>query len=258
MNLDADRMEGALNFVREVQLPRAPRAFRDFESGSTQTIFDQVKNQATVVGSSVVSFVTGVTAENRRDIVNCSLLAQLAANKAVLSREDIRAWYEAYFDALSHLGWVIQERGFAQYRESGDDFEANKAVLSIAAALFGAAPASLAVIQSTLDAMKSMARGPWITIFRRESQSAKAARFQITLAEPARGNGFTVALMAFELEATAALAQALFFKFRSNEVTLRHASGRVTIDADVLMAVRSAIAEKISAYTRNYIADLPL
>jgi len=25
-----------------------------------------------------------------------------------------------------------------------------------------------------------------------------------------------------------------------------------------LMAVRSAIAEKISAYTRNYIADLPL
>src|ERR1700730_18297281 len=64
--------------------------------------------------------------------------------------------------------------------------------------------------------------------------------------------------MAFELEATAALAQALFFKFRSSEVTLRHASGRVTIDGDVLMAVRSAIAEKISAYTRNYIADLPL
>jgi hypothetical protein len=258
MNIDADRMEGALSFVRKVELPRAPRDLRDFGSGSAQTIFDQVKNQATVVGSSVVSFVTGVTAENRRDIVNCSLLAQLAANKAVPSREDIRAWYEAYFDALSHLGWVIQERGFAQYREGGDDFEANKAVLSVAAVLFGAAPTALAVVQSTLDAMKSMAGGPWITIFRRESQSAKAGRFQITLVEPTRDNGFTVALMAFELEATAALAQVLFFKFRSSEVTLRHASGSVTIDGDILTAVRSAIAEKISAYTRNYIADVPL
>ena len=258
MTINADRIEEARSFVHQVELPRAPRVSRDFDSGATRTALDQMKNQATVVGSSVVSFVTGVTPENRRDIVNCSLLAQLAANKAVPSRDDIRTWYEAYFNALSHLGWVIQERGFVQYRESGDDFEANKAVLSVAAVLFGAAPASLSVIQSTLDAMKSMAGGPWITIFRRESQSAKAARFQITLVEPTRDNGFTVALMAFELEATAALAQALFFKFRSSEVTLRHASGRVTIDADVLMAVRSAIAEKISAYTRNYIADLPL
>jgi hypothetical protein len=258
MNIDPDRMERALSFVREIELPRAPRVFRDPGSGSTQTIFDQVKNQATVVGSSVVSFVTGVAPENRRDIVNCSLLAQLAANKAISNRDDIRAWYKAYFDTLSHLGWVIQERGFAQYRENGDDFEANKAVLSVAAVLFGAAPAALAVVQSTLNAMKSMAVGPWITIFRRESQSAKAARFQITLVEPTRDNGFTVALMAFELEATAELTQVLFFKFRSSEVTLRHASGRVTIDADILTTVRSAISEKISAYTRNYIADLPL
>jgi hypothetical protein len=258
MNIDDDPLQGARSFVRQVELPRAPRAFRDFESGSTQTIFNQVKNQATVVGSSVVSFVTGVTAENRRDIVNCSLLGQLAANKAVPCREDIRAWYEAYFDALSHLGWVIQERGFAQYREGGDNFEANNAVLSVATVLFGAAPSSLAVVQSTLDAMKSMACGPWITIFRRESQSAKAARFQISLVEPTRDNGFSVALMAFELEATATLAQVLFFKFQSSEAMLRHASGRVTIDCDILTAVRSAIAEKISAYTRNYIADLPL
>ena len=104
MTINADRIEEARSFVHQVELPRAPRVSRDFDSGATQTVLDQMKNQATVVGSSVVSFVTGVTPENRRDIVNCSLLAQLAANKAVPSRDDIRAWYEAYFNALSYLG----------------------------------------------------------------------------------------------------------------------------------------------------------
>ena len=71
----------------------------------------------------------------------------------------------------------------------------------------------LHVIQSTLDAMKSMSDGPWMTVFKRESQTAKAVRFQITLVEPTQDGGLMVALMAFELEATATLTQVLFFKF---------------------------------------------
>ena len=97
-----------------------------------------------------------------------------------------------------------------------------------------------------------------MTVFKRESQTAKAARFQITLVEPTQDGGSMVALMAFELEATATLTQVLFFKFRSSDVILRHASGRVTIDTGVLTSVRPAVAQKIAAYTSSYIADLPI
>jgi len=44
-------------------------------------------------------------------------------------------------------------------------------------------PTTLVVIQATLDALKSMfADSPRLTIFNRESQSAKTAWFPVTLA----------------------------------------------------------------------------
>ena len=53
----------------------------------------------------------------------------------------------------------------------------------IAVAL-GLAPAALAIIVSTVNALKGMnPDSSWLTIFSRESQKAKIARFQIGLVE---------------------------------------------------------------------------
>ncbi|MBS4052060.1 MAG: hypothetical protein KGZ69_12755 [Methylomonas sp.] len=258
MNDRSEHLAGVLEFVKGLELPPAPRKSRSTVSGGPQTAFDQVKAQALVVGSDVVSFVAGITPETRKDIVNCTLLAQLAASKRVPNREDIRGWHKAYFETLTHLGWVIQEQGFAEHREAGADFEAHKAILSIATVLLGPAATAFAVVQSTLDAMKSMTKGQWITVFKRESQTAKAARFQVTLAEPTPEGGSMIALMAFELKATATLDQVLFLKFKSSDVTLQYASSRVTINADVLQAARSAIALRVAAFTQDYVASLPI
>ncbi len=77
-----------------------------------------------VVGSDIVSFVAGTAPALREGIVNCSLLAQLAANRKVAERDDLRAWYEVYFDTLNRLGWVTRERGCSEHRETGDNLEA--------------------------------------------------------------------------------------------------------------------------------------
>jgi len=248
--------DSALKFVREVALPAAPRISRS-PVASPQLALDAAKSQALVVGSDVVSFVEGVSSETRHDIVNCTLLAQLVANKRVADKENIRAWYEAFFDALTQIGCLVQEKGFTEHREKADNFEANQAILSVASVLLGPAATALAVVQSTLEAMKSMSDGPWITIFNREAQTARAARFQLTLAEPA-GNGAMISLMAFDLKAKAELTQVLFFKFRSTDVTLRHASGKVTMLPDVLANVREAMAQRIKDYTSDYIAKLDI
>lgn len=250
-------IRGTLDFVHGLELPPAPRRMRG-PTKSGPAVFDKVKDQAMVVGSDIVSFVAGVPIEARQDIVNCTLLAQLAANKRVPQRDEIRAWYETYFDTLTHLGWVVQARGFSEHRETGNDFEAHQAILSVAAVVLGPATTALAVVQSTLNAMKSMSDGPWMTIFKRESQTARAARFQVTLAAPASEGASMVSLMSFDLVAKANLTQVLFVKYRSTDVTLRHASGQVTIDTDVLAAVRPAIAQKIAAYTQSYVDTLPI
>lgn len=71
----------ARSFVQQVQLPAArPETLSVTAPGETSP-FDAAKQQAAVVGSDVMSFVKAITPEQRTDLVNASLLAQLVANK---------------------------------------------------------------------------------------------------------------------------------------------------------------------------------
>jgi hypothetical protein len=249
----------ALAFVEGLELPRPPRVRRSSAATTAAAeIFEAATNKAAVVGADIVSLVAGLRPEQREIVVNCSLLAQLAANKRVPEREEIHAWYEAYFDTLTHVGWIIQERGFSEHHEQGLQFETNQAILSVASVLLGPATTALAVVQTTLNAMKTMADGPWMTLFKRESQAAKTARFQVTVAEPGTEGGAVISLMAFELDAKSTLVQVLFFKFHSTDVTLSHASGKVTVDMNLLEQLRPAIAQKVAKFTARYIEALPV
>jgi hypothetical protein len=247
----------ARNYIKSLQLPE--RRIRGAKSaGTVELNFEQAKNQAVVAGSDIVSFVKGVIPERREDIVNCSLLAQLAAKKQASDPSKIYDWYDAYFEVLTNIGWAVQERGFATYAEASKNFQAHEAVMKVAASLLGPAAPALAVVQATLDALKSMSTdSPWLTLFNRESQSANTARFQVTLAEPGEADQFLVSLMAFGIEAQATLTQVLFFKFKSSEASLKHYSGKVTINTHVLTKVRDLIKEKIAAHAFDFIKALP-
>lgn len=247
--------EQAFNYVTALELPfrRGYETVQAVEYG-----FDTAKNQAMVVGSGIVSFVEGVTPERREDIVNSSLLAQLATKKKVSDPTMVYDWYNSYFDILTNIGWVIQDQSFATYSEESAGFEAHQAILDVAAVLLGPAATTMAIVKATLDALKSMSsNSPWITVFNRESQAANTAHFQITLAEKSPDDQFIVSLMAFGLEAKATLTQVLFFKARSNEATLKHYSGKVTINGHVLSNVREAIKNRIAGFAKDYVEALP-
>jgi hypothetical protein len=247
--------EQALRYVSGLELP----ARKGYESLETVNYgFDTTKNQAMVVGADIVSFVQGVTPERREDIVNSSLLAQLAAKKRVSDPKQIYDWYNTYFDVLTNIGWVIQDQGFATYSEQSEGFEAHEAILKVATVLLGPTATALAIVTATVNSLKSMSSdSPWITLFNRESQSANTARFQVTLAEQTNDDQLLVSLMAFGLEATATLTQVLFFKLRANEATLKHYSGKVTINAHVLSNVRDAIKKRIAGFAKGYVEALP-
>jgi hypothetical protein len=248
--------ESARAFVAKVQIPSAQRSRA--ADDTVPLALDSAKTQAAVVGSDIVSFVSGVTAERREAIINSSLLAQLAAKKKVSDPARIYEWYETYFDVLTNLGWVVQDRGFAEYEESAENFEAHKAILAVAAVVLGAAPTALAIVTSTINALHSMDTSrPWITIFNRESQKARTARFQISLAEQDAEGQFFVNLMAFGLEASTDVTQVLFFRVKKQSAKLQHYSGRVTINTPVLDDIRDAIKAKLVGQAKAYVSQLP-
>ncbi|HKH83467.1 MAG TPA: hypothetical protein VKA25_07270 [Gemmatimonadales bacterium] len=248
----------ARQFVQEAELPPAPPALRASRDPSLAPVFDGTKNQAAVVGSDVVSFVTGVTPERREAIVNSSLLAQLVAKHKIPDATRIKEWYDEYFDVLANIGWVIQHRDSAMYRESSKNLETHKAILAVATTVLGAAPTALALVKTTLDALRSMDKdSPWITIFNKESQHARTARFQVSLAHEDSAGQFMVTLMAFGLEAKSTITQVLFFRVKKNDAVLRHYSGEVTINTGVLDSVREPLKAKLAAHASQFIAKLP-
>jgi hypothetical protein len=246
-------------FVNELEIfePIFERGEEGLPPPDTVTgALDGARNQATVVGSDVLSFVKGVTAEGREAIVNSSLLAQLAAKKKVPDSRNIDAWYEAYFDTLTNLGWVIQSKDFADYEQRTDNFEAHQAVLTLVTALLGgAAPTALRLVISALEALHSMDEGrPWITIFNREAQNAQTGRFQISLVEPGSSDDFLVSMIALSMRAESTITQVLFFKARKDEVKLRHDSSKVTIAASALVGALPTLRARLARHVASYVS----
>ena len=246
-------------FVRSAKLPPPPPRLRGAADADTiDEALEAGKAQAAVVGSDLVSFATGVAPQWRQDLINCSLFAQLWAKAEVADPKRIFDWYDAYFGALQQLGWMVQDQGFAVYVETSQNFSAHEAILKVAAGLLMPSASSLALVKTTLDALASMDQdSPFITLFSRESQQASAARFQISLAEQAADGGLTVALMAFGLEAKTTLTQVLFFKSLASQATLRHCSGKVSINTPLLEQLRPDLNEQLKEHARGFIRKLP-
>ncbi len=244
------------DYVQSAGLPAAPPAMLGVDE-ATQPIFDTAKAQAVVVGSDVISFVKGIDAETRSAISDCSLFAQLVAKNKVADPKKVYDWYDAYFEALSNIGWAIQENGFVEYHEEGEGFEVHEAILKFAAVALGSAPTALALVTAAVNSLKSMNEGsPWITIFNRETRRAKVAKFQITLVRKDVDDGLLVELMAFGMEARTRVTQVLFFKVKKNKAELRRNLGKVSINQPSLEALRPDIRGRVLAFQKAYIASL--
>lgn len=252
--MKASQQEAALAFVHDVQLPDPePVGFVSFDVEETLSLAEA---RAAVVGSNVVSFVRGVTEERRRLVVQSSLLAQLVAGSQVADAGDVFGWYDAYLGVLGKLGWAIQDRGFDTYAEHADGLEAHEAIAKVAAVLLAPNPAALAVVLSTINALKAASGdSAWFRIFSRESQQAHSARFQVSLVHEGEAEDFLVTLMAFGVEAESSVTQVAFFKFKASRATLKYRSAQVTVGVGPQVA--EAIARKVADYQNSYIATLP-
>lgn len=212
--------------------------------------------QVVIVGSDVVVFAKGVSADQRQDIVNASLLAQLVARNKVPGIHDLAgvlAWYDAYYEVAENIGWVVQDRALVEYTP---EVELRKAVLELATSALGPSEA-LALVSSTLDRLANMsADSPTLTLLHRESQSANTARFQVLIAEPGEGGRLLTRILAFYLEADRTVTQALFFKSTRRHARLHYQVATVRMNSAVLEAIRQEVTAKLAGYVDDNVAWL--
>jgi hypothetical protein len=257
----------ALAFVRALDFSNVPHkrlhiASRDLSedgaaaAASTQ-IFDSAKSQAQVAGSGVFSFAQGVDPDVRAAISDSALLAQLVANQKISAEDKPLEWFAAYFDVLTKIGWTLQESAWTDYSADGTAVAVHDKILEVMTAALGPSPAALAILTATINALKSMNPGsPWLTIFNRESQKARIARFQIGLVDKQADGDVFVSLLACLVEAHSDITQVLFFKYKNGAATFKASSGKVSINRPSLNELGPKIREKISRFQSDYLSGV--
>lgn len=209
-----------------------------------------------VDAGSLVSFVAGVSGQHQKDVLNSTLLAQLAANKKFDRENDTENWYKFYRNVLENVGWVIQEFNFQKYAASGATFSINKVVLEILAAI--ATQNELAVITTTMNALKSLSdKDDRLVLFDSQSYPASSGNFQISAAAES-GGVVVMKIGAFYFKATKHVTKFLWFNFSSSSSEIYKGAQTINLNEEAYSKVRQQIVDKLGDKAQQFVADLDI
>lgn len=153
------------------------------------------------------------------------------------------------------LGMKIAEAAEA---DTGEIFDKAKSQAQVVGSRTGSACHHRATMNA-LTAMKP--DSPWITLFRRESQKAKTAPFQIGLVEKEEDSDVFVSLLACLIQADQTITQVLFFKYKYPNASFKASGAKVSINGPSLIELQPLIRAKVRAYQTDYLSsilDLPI
>ena len=126
----------------------------------------------------MATFTENVTRQVKRDILNATLLAQLAATKKYDREWRTEDWYREYNRVLGIVGFVIEDFEFDRYSASGSTLSMDEAVLEIIASL--ATGNEVAVLTATLDAMRKLSNDDKrIGLFDTHGSQSSYGNFQV-------------------------------------------------------------------------------
>jgi hypothetical protein len=210
---------------------------------------------AAVDAGSQVSFVVGLTDQQKSDTLNSTLLAQLAASKQVNRDSDPQAWYDQYINVLSQVGWVLQNFSFTQYQASGSTFDVNTVVLEVLAEV--ATGDELSAATATLAALEANPSGDGATLLNTETHSASQGNFQIAVASNVNGT-VIMKLGVFYFSTTDTIVQILGFRFGSSSTSFFKDAEVINLNNDVYSLVRDAVIAKLGDKAQQFVVDLDI
>lgn len=246
------------NLVNDLKIPATNKVHKDrnFAVAPAMLAEGVAKPAAFVDKGSVVAFVAGVSGQNREDVLNSTLLAQLAADNKFNRETQVMDWYAFYTDVLGKVGWVSQGFNWQKYSSKQMSFTMDEAVLEIAeAAMTGQEEL---VLVAAMDAMKKLPKEDGrLKLFNYSASSDKEGNFQISVCSEDNG-AVAMKTMAFYFSADQSSTDVLFFNFSSASTTLNQATDAQTLNSTVYADVRQAVITKLGDNAKNFVLDLDI
>ena len=158
--------DSPVGFVKSLELAQ-PRGIPLKSRIPSARVITGEAEQGLVDAGALASFTNKLSDTHKSDVLNSTLLAQLAVVKQFDRFEDTDKWYKYYVNVLGKVGWVIQEVTFEEYNTSGQTLKVSDSIIDILKAVLSGD--ELAVIQRTLDSLQSGQNEGWWVVFDRKS-----------------------------------------------------------------------------------------
>ncbi|KZT10402.1 uncharacterized protein LAESUDRAFT_424143 [Laetiporus sulphureus 93-53] len=236
------------NFVRNVKLSIPPPP-------STAAAEDDT---AAVVGSSVILFVGNLSEQQRSDVINSSLFAQLAASAQYdrFKEDQVAKWYGVYRNTLENIGWIVESFSFIDIDNANRYGSVDKAIISIMEAFL--TPTLVETFKAMIYAFKRPDMEEAYTLFKSKSWKDTTADFQTGVCVGDSGSNVKWRFGAYRYQASGFDGDVLFFRFGADPVPFRCNTQDMVLNEAIYATLRDAIIDKLGDRAEDNVRIIPL
>jgi|SRR5580765_1212328 len=245
-----------IDVVKYVKNLQIENPVATFPSSKAVAQIAEGEEQTFLNAKSLVSFVSEVSGQQREDVLNSVLLAQLAANKQFPEETQLIDWYKSFSKALNNLGWTLEGKEFSTFKSATDIFEVENAIVDILTTAFGGTFKT--IITKTLASIKGLSdNNGKITAFEKNTHSLSKGAFQLGLVKVENGT-VSLQLGMFVLTSSNEIKKILFFKSSKDKTRLDYCSQKGTLNEDVYSSVREPIVTKLGQKVTDFISEVEI
>lgn len=264
-------------YVENLELPRrgdlwipghrtiTPALAREFglKSAFTDDPFEDLPldepqpQSAAVDGNTIATFIDGVTGQQKIDVLNSCLLAQLAANVKFDPQQAPVEWTKYYRGVLENIGWVIPQFTFRQLTTSQARFTMDAVILKLITGLL--TDNEIEAVKATIEALKNLDAGDGrIRIFSQNSTENRVGNFQLdTVGVSAQGT-ISMKLTAYGFQTNEQVTNVLWFSFGGASTKLQVTRSTLVLNEQVFERLRDPIVTKLGNRAQDYIRGLEI
>jgi hypothetical protein len=247
-----------INFISglEIEMPTIENSKSLIKGKPYTNLIAENKNSAWVNDGSIVTFTDDVNIQHQQDVLDSTLLAQLAANKKHDRVEDPENWYKFYKEILENIGWVINTWNFEEYHASGSTFIVDEVIMEILGTI--ATGKELDVVKVAISTLKSLANSDnRLVLFNESSYKISKGNFQV-LSVSENNNIVSINTSLFYFSSTQTVVKLLLFSFSSSKTKLFKGSESVTINDVIYGQVRNSITTKLGTTPSAFLVNIDI
>ncbi|MFJ3482945.1 hypothetical protein ACIPL1_06130 [Pseudomonas sp. NPDC090202] len=218
---------------------------------------------AAVVGSAILGFTEGVSDQNRQDIMDCFLLAQLKANKEFANEVGSEKWFGSFRTVLNQLGLGSWNWSYSRYQSGDKKFTMDQTGLQVLASAIAAAslpgPATLAMLKVAADTIAALqAREKPLGIFERQARTHNGASFAMGACSQSATGEACVAMGAVSFDTASTVTNVLFWDWHSADVNVHRGEDNLVLNSVQYGVVREEVRKKLGDKAKQAIAEFDI